>query len=336
MVSRIPGIAGPASFQKRLSSGLAERSVRVSYDLSDRPCDAILVIGATRKLTELQRARRNGIPIIQRLDGMNWIHRRIHTGVKHYLRAEISNFLLRTIRNRVADYVIYQSDFTRTWWEQVCGETAVESSVIHNGVPLDVFTPEGSGELPRDRLVVLMVEGNLGGGYEVGLDMGVEFARRLEAGQPLKVELHVAGQAAPEVKARWETAHVHFLHWLGLVPPDEIPRLDRSAHLFYSGDPNPACPNAVIEALACGLPVVAFDSGALPEIVAGESGRLASYGGNPWLLEEPDMDALVKVSLEILGDLPRFRSGARDRAVKLFGLERMLDGYMEVIEKVIS
>jgi glycosyltransferase involved in cell wall biosynthesis len=334
MVSRIPGIAGPANFQKRLSRGLADRNILVSYDLSHRPYDAILVIGATRKLLKLQQAKREGLPVIQRLDGMNWIHRRFRTGVKHYLRAEINNFLLRFIRNRMADFVIYQSDFARSWWERVCGETAVESSVVHNGVPLDVFTPEGSGIRPMDHIVVLMVEGNLSGGYEVGLNMAIELVQRLQEQQSLSVELHIAGQVAPEVEARWELSDVDFVRWLGVVSPDEIPALDRSAHILYSGDPNPACPNAVIEALACGLPVVAFNSGALPEIVMGDAGRLAPYGGNPWLLEPPDMGALLMRALEVLSDLPRFQEGARARAVKLFGLERMVDGYVEAIERV--
>ena len=56
-------------------------------------------------------------------------------------------------------------------------------------------------------------------------------------------------------------------------PRERIPELDRSAHLLYSADLNAACPKSVIEALACGLPVVAFDTGALPELVQGANFR---------------------------------------------------------------
>ena len=107
MVTRIPGIAGPANFQKRLETGLSRYGIKVSYDLSDRPYEVILVIGATRKLIGLRQARMRGIPIIQRLNGMNWIHRRVQTGLKHYFRAEFNNLLLRTIRTNLANCVIY-------------------------------------------------------------------------------------------------------------------------------------------------------------------------------------------------------------------------------------
>jgi len=80
----------------------------------------------------------------------------------------------------------------------------------------------------------------------------------------------------------------------GLIPRDAIPALDRSAHLLYSADLNAACPNSVIEALACGLPVAGFATGALPELVTGDSGRLVPYGGDPWKLDTPAVPALVE------------------------------------------
>jgi glycosyltransferase involved in cell wall biosynthesis len=119
------------------------------------------------------------------------------------------------------------------------------------------------------------------------------------------------------------------LDWRGLVSPDQIPSLDRSAHLLFAADLNPACPNAAIEAMACGLPVIAFETGALPELVQADAGRLAPYGGDPWKLEPPDLEGLAEAGEQVLGDQPRFRAGARARAEAAFGLERMVDGYLQ-------
>ena len=52
---------------------------------------------------------------------------------------------------------------------------------------------------------------------------------------------------------------------------------------FLSG--RQGIPNSVIEALACGLPVVSFDTGALPELVTPGAGRVVAYGGDPWRLD---------------------------------------------------
>ncbi len=62
------------------------------------------------------------------------------------------------------------------------------------------------------------------------------------------------------------------------VKREHIPWLMRSSHLLFSAEVNPPCPNSVIEALACGLPVIGFDTGSLSEIVQGGAGRLVPYG----------------------------------------------------------
>jgi glycosyltransferase involved in cell wall biosynthesis len=334
MLARIPGTAGPANFQRRLEEGLFARGVQVSYDRKDQSCDVLLVIGATRNLVGLRRARWEGLPIIQRLNGMNWIHRQIHTGLRHFLRAEINNLLLTFIRAKFADHVIYQSHFARNWWERVHGKAPVASSVVYNGVPLNRYTPEGIENRPVDRIVILMVEGNLSGGYEVGVESGVDLAQKLQTRLSQSVELHIAGNAPQDVLSRWDKKKYPFIHWLGLVQPDHLPPLERSSHLLYSGDLNPACPNAVIEAMACGLPIVAFHTGALPELVTEDAGRLAEYGGDPWLLEKPDVEALLEAALEVVANQERFRTGARQRSVEMFGQDQMVNGYLAAFKSV--
>ena len=327
---RIPGVAGPANFQRRLEAGLRTRAVEITYDPNDRNVDAALVVGGTRHLGSLWQLRRRGIPIFQRLNGINWLHRRLRTGLRHALRAEANNLLLRTIRNRFAAGVIYQSAFAQSWWERVYGAAAAPAAVTHNGVPLDLYNPQGTERPPEDRTRILVVEGNLAGGYEHGLEAAFALGRGLEARLGSTVEVAIAGRAPDRVRRAWEGREGLTVRWLGAVPPAEIPALDRGAHLLYAADLNPACPNAVIEALACGLPVVSFDTGALPELVTGDSGRLAPYGGDPWRLDPPDVPALIRAAHEVLGDPARFRPGARRRAEAGLGLDTMVEGYLRV------
>jgi len=120
----------------------------------------------------------------------------------------------------------------------------------------------------------------------------------------------------------------------GLLPLDQIPQLDRSSHLLYSSDINPACPNSVIEALACGLPVIAFDTGALPEIVLDGSGLVVPYGGDPWKLAPPDVAALAQAAIAVLANQDRYRLAARRRAEAAFGLDQMVEKYLAASCKV--
>jgi hypothetical protein len=73
---------------------------------------------------------------------------------------------------------------------------------------------------------------------------------------------------------------------------------------------------------------VAFDTGALPEIVTGMAGRIAAYGGDPWRLETPDVNGLVGEARVILSDQRGYATGARAVAETSFGLEKMVDGYL--------
>ena len=340
LVPQLSGVGGMVSFQHKLAAGLAARGVRVCFDLSDHPYDAVLVIGGTRQVAELWRARRRGIRIVQRLDGMNWVHRRRRTGVRHFLRAETGNWLLAYIRSRLADHIVYQSDFSQRWWERVHGPTRVGSSVIYNGVDLSLYTPQGPHERPEGGYRVLLVEGSLMGGYEMGLEVAValvnRLASRLESVHSLPeggaVELMVAGRVSPEVRDRWSSrVQGASLCWAGLVPRERIPDLDRSAHLLYSADINAACPNSVIEALACGLPVLAYDTGALPELVSPGAGRIVPYGGDPWRLDPPDTSALVEGGLEVLEGGQKVRLAARARAEAAFGLDQMVERYLAAL-----
>lgn len=346
IVPQVKGVGGMVSFRRKLIAGLEARRVSVCADLGDTPYDAVLVIGGTRQLGALWRAKRRGVPIIQRLDGMNWLHRQrnkgTRTGWRHFIRAEYGNFILATIRARLASHIVYQSEFVRGWWERVRGGAPVYSTVIHNGVDLDFYTPQGPESPPEDRYRLLLVEGSLLGGYEGGLRVAVRLAQRL-AGEEMQgidrpLELVVLGRVPSALAERYKDeleGHPGVnLVWAGLVAGERVPEFDRAAHLLYSADLNAACPNSVIEALGCGLPVVSFDTGALPELVTGDAGRIAPYGGDPWQLDPPDVGALARAAVEVLREQGRFRPGARLHAEANFSLQTMVEKYLEVLKGV--
>jgi len=328
ILPRVDGLAGVASFRLKFEEGLRARNVDVTHVIST-PSDATLVLAGTRRLFQLWKARSRGGRIVQRLDGINWVHKKRNTGVKHYIRAEYGNFILSFIRSRIATKIIYQSGFSRNWWEDWYGKTHVPSSVIHNGVDLNVYTP---GEVTSSPVYkILIVEGSLGGGYEMGLENAVRLTEILQDKHDLQIELMTVGGITDEHKKRVESKTQISINWMGSVPRENIPEVDRSAHLLFSADLNAACPNSVIEALACGLPVVSFDTGALNELVLGDSGRLVPYGGNPWNIDPPDIGSLADVAVEILRDQPRFRKSAREQAEANLGLDKMVNKYLEVM-----
>ena len=328
IVPRVEGLAGVASFRLKFEEGLRLRGLNITHDLSQQ-ADAVLVLAGTRNLLPLWKARRRGMRIVQRLDGINWVHRVRWAGLRYTIRAVYGNANLSLIRACLADHVIYQSQFIKQWWGDWYRPTRVPASVILNAVDLNRYTPSGLHERPSQHHRLLVVEGSLAGGLDAGLFDVAALASTLS--KKFKIELMIVGRVQARAKNKLKNQGAFRIQFMGAVPREQIPWLMRSSHLLFSAEVNPPCPNSVIEALACGLPVIGFDTGSLAEIVQAEAGRLVLYGGNPWKLETPDIPALADAATEVLEDQPRFRKSAREQAESKFGLDQMLDEYLKVL-----
>jgi glycosyltransferase involved in cell wall biosynthesis len=326
IVPRVEGTGGMASFRLKFEQGLRVRGVDVTHDLS-ADADSALVIAGTRNLIPLRRAGQRGQRIVQRLDGVNWVQRVRWAGIRYTVRAEYGNALLALIRARFADHVIYQSQFIRKWWEDWYGVAKVPATVIINGVDLQTYTPEGAQDRPTDRFRLLILEGSLAGGLNSGLFHAVALAEKLSANFPMEVV--VAGKVDDATQRSLQSKVP--VKFLGTLPRDQIPTLARSSHMMYSAEVNPPCPNSVIESLACGLPVIGFDSGSLKELVTEDAGCVVPYGGDPWKLETPDISALADSAGDVLTKQDQFRAAARRRAESAFGLDQMVESYLKVL-----
>jgi glycosyltransferase involved in cell wall biosynthesis len=328
ILPKLNGMGGPVSFYHSLTAGLEQRGIPVIDSPLSPRCKSLLVIGGTRRLDVLWRARRRGVRIIQRLNGMNWMHRRRVLNLPYYLRSETNNWLLSIIRQYFADRVVYQSQFARAWWQTVYKPVSADGRIIFNGVDLDAFSPDGPGEPPDDHIRILLVEAHVAGGYEMGLENAIKLVRSLQSRIAQRVELVVVGDVPEALRNLWSKQSEEWITWKGVQPHDQIPQLDRTAHILFSSDLNAACPNSVIEAMACGLPIVAYATGSLPELVEGDAGKVVPYGSNYWKLEPPDVSFLADAAREILTDLPRFRQAARRKAEVSFGVDKMVDDYL--------
>jgi glycosyltransferase involved in cell wall biosynthesis len=79
---------------------------------------------------------------------------------------------------------------------------------------------------------------------------------------------------------------------------------------------------SVVEAMACGTPVVAFDRGSMPELL--------EHGVTGFLVSDVE-GAVAAVALSAGADRPEIRR----RAVARFGLERMVDAYLAAYSELI-
>lgn len=88
---------------------------------------------------------------------------------------------------------------------------------------------------------------------------------------------------------------------------------------------------AVLEAMSCGVPVVASDAGGIPDVV--------EHGVSGWLFPAGDRRALRDSVLRMLGDEAvrlRLARAGRERVRSRFSIRRMSRGYVEVYNRVLN
>jgi teichuronic acid biosynthesis glycosyltransferase TuaC len=156
--------------------------------------------------------------------------------------------------------------------------------VVYNGIDTERFRPAADDAerrdarrrigLPEDGRVLLSVATPIAiKGWPELLDafalLGAEEWRLAMAGSPRNADdLDLEAEA----RARGVGSRAT---WLGCLPPEAMPDLYRAADAFVLASHNEGLSNAVLEAMATGLPVVATDVGGHAEVVEdGVTGRL--------------------------------------------------------------
>jgi glycosyltransferase involved in cell wall biosynthesis len=287
--------------------------------------------GGTNRILDVWKARQQGVRVIQRLAQGNWVHKARFISINHTFRSVRNNYLLAFIRRFMTDAVIYQSEFVKNYWTQEFGRVESEEFVIYNGVDLSSFSSGEKDDCPVDHIRIIVVEGKYGEGNQVYLEMAINFAERLEKVLSKKIELVIVGEVPIALQEKYSNLSRIWITWKGIVERDSIPAINRNGHLFFAVELNAGCPNSVIEAMACGLPVVGFETGSLPELVRDGAGEIVPYGADHWRLEPPDIDHLVSAAVRIINNQGQYRMAARKRAVAAYDVYAMADKYLTVM-----
>lgn len=222
--------------------------------------------------------------------------------------------------------IVVNSVQVRDYVTEVYAAPRQRIAVVYNAIDLERFVPRPPGAPPAAPLVVMV--GRLVTQKNPQLFVAAATALR-ERLPNVRFELigggPLADTIAAMVRANGMAAHV-------ALPGErrDVPERLRAADLFWLTSDWEGLPNAVIEAMASGLPVVATDVGGTAELIdAGVEGYVVRPG---------DRAALVERSVEILADparLARMRLAARARAER-FGTTQMATAMQAVYARAVS
>ena len=234
------------------------------------------------------------VRIVQRIDG----------AAQNYGRdAEADRRQARV--NRIADLTIFQSKYARYSTRERFPIIKQDGPIIYNPVDLATFNPDGERrQFPRNVQVACVT-------WSKNPYKGIAQIYRVAKDHP-KIDFVLCGrfEDAPEIPN---------VHKLGQLSRPELATALRSCQLLLTFSRNEACPNHVLEALACGLPVLYEDSGAMREVV-GDCGSPVTG--------EDFAEQLGRV----LSDLERLSKAARQRALEHFNPQENFNQYVQAIQ----
>jgi len=153
----------------------------------------------------------------------------------------------------------------------------------------------------------------------------------LEAVKGLEVELVIVGGGPLSIKLRKEAAlHKLPVRLMGNVPNRKLPEILNSAALFILPSYYEGHPKALLEAMACGLPVIGTDVSGIRELISHrETGYLCGTSS----------EEIRQAIQEVLSDLQlRTRMGrnARDFIINNFTLERVSKMELALLEELLK
>jgi glycosyltransferase involved in cell wall biosynthesis len=230
--------------QLKLAGRWAERPDQADVILFDSFNEAKTVIEWKRRLP--------GVPFVHRIDGPVSVYR----GADRYL-----DRLIHALNAEIADGAVFQSGYSRGANLALGMAPPRFSAVVVNAAQDQFFSVPPMPVLPaadgRIRLIATSWSPHWNKGFEIyrHLDQHLDFSR---------YAMTFVGNSP-----------IQFQNITHLPPQGraELAVLLRQHDIFISASRHESCPNSVLEALACNLPVAALNSGGQPELV-GEGGGL--------------------------------------------------------------
>ena len=286
-----PPTGGGHQFLRALLGELERRGLTVELNRISRGTSVCLFNSFNFDFRRLSRLARSDVRFVHRVDGPIATYRGFDDGTDARI-AEINRAL--------ADATIVQSHYSLDAHRELGIELA-DPRLVVNTVDPSIFHPPVQREPLAGRRVRVIATSwsenpNKGSDVLAWLDAHLDHER---------YELTFAGQTREPFRR---------VRALGALPTGEVAAELRRNDVYLAPSRNDPCSNALLEALACGLPSVFRASGGHPELV-GE-------GGLPFDSPEEVPAVLERLVKELDG---------RRAAIRVAPLADVADRYLEVL-----
>jgi len=197
--------------------------------------------------------------------------------------------------------------------------------VIQNGIDLEVFKPKESKSkiiskynLQEKDFIILGVASTWE--YKKGLDYFIKLSELLTE----EHQIILVGLKEEQIKKLPKSI-------IGIRRTEntgELADLYSAADVFVNPTLEDTFPTTNLEALACGTPVITFNSGGSPETLSDKTGIV---------LFKKDVSSLIDAIQVIKSNTKKqYEKECRDRAIKLYDKDQKFENYITLYKKILS
>ncbi|MDP3997110.1 MAG: glycosyltransferase [bacterium] len=247
---------GGNQFLKALKKELENQN---AYSDTHQAADCLIANVNPTAIPELiNKIANNQKPVIARIDGPISLVR----GKDKYI-----DYLIKEFITLYADGIVFQSKWSKKENEKIFNITHQNSTIISNAADSRIFFPSNNHHSNHKiKIITTSWSGNPRKGFQIYqyLDNNLDFS---------KYDMTFVGNTTVDFKN------------IKIIKPlhsNELANILRQHDMYITASKNDPCSNSLIEALSCGLPAIALNSGGHPELI-GSQGEL--FKGQKDILE---------------------------------------------------
>lgn len=260
-----PPYGGGNQFMLALRKSLLDKQVEVVDNVLSRHIDAYVINSVQFDLERFSRFLKKHEPkIVHRVDGPIQLIRNCDS--------ELDDLCFE-LNRKLASYTVIQSNWTLVSAAKL-GYKPVNPVIIKNGIDAEIFHSLGRINFERRRKTKLISSSwsdnpRKGGPLYKWIEDNLDWDR---------YDYTFVGRASETFDK---------IKLVDPVPSEQLAGILRQHDIYISASQNDPCSNAVIEALACGLPVLYLNDGGHPELVG--------FGGVPFTGTDDVLSQLEKL-----------------------------------------
>lgn len=280
----------------------------------------------------LKILKKRKIPIIHNQNGV--FYPAWYTGNYKLQNTIIAN------QYKKADHIFFQSKFCKSVSEKFLGKCNANNEILYNAVDTKKFYPIIKNKNNYAEFTFL-ITGKFSIIHYYHIKNTIISINNFKH-KKINLKFNIAGTITSQLKSKINillkniNVKKNKINFLGKYTQEIANAIYNDADAFVYLSHNSPCPNSVIEAMSCGLPVLYSNSGGVPELVGLKCGVPLNVKNSFDIAYCPNIKDIQFGIKKIIENKNYFSKNARNRAIEMFDIENWILAHKRVFNHYLS